>query len=82
VEAFGKYLDGTSFTVDQVRFVTLIVDELTHNGLMDPARLYESPFTDRAPTGPEAVFAEADVDGIVAILRTIKANAEPSDVVA
>ena len=75
IEAFGTYLDGTKFTADQVRFVNLIVDELTANGVMEPARLFESPYTDHAPTGPESVFPEADVDVIVDILNTVKANA-------
>jgi type I restriction enzyme R subunit len=79
LEAFGTYLDGTKFTAEQVRFVHLIVDELTANGVMNAARLYESPYTDHAPTGPEVVFAEADVDDIVEILNTVRANALPSD---
>ncbi len=57
----------------------LIVNELTANGVMEPARLYESPYTDHAPTGPESVFPEADVDTIVDILNTVKANALPID---
>ncbi|QVI29633.1 DEAD/DEAH box helicase family protein [Mycolicibacterium neoaurum] len=78
VEAFGAYLDGTKFTADQIHFINLIINELTANGLMEPARLYESPYTDRAPTGPEAVFPEVDVDRIVGILRTVRANAMPT----
>ncbi|MGA9358481.1 MAG: type I restriction-modification enzyme R subunit C-terminal domain-containing protein [Mycobacterium sp.] len=79
LEAFGTYLDGTKFTAEQIRFINLIVNELTANGVMDPARLYESPYTDHTPTGPESVFAEADVDSIVDILNTVKANALPTD---
>lgn len=79
LEAFGTYLYGTKFTADQIRFINLIVNELTANGVMEPARLYESPYTDHTPTGPESVFAEADVDGIVDILNTVKANALPTD---
>jgi type I restriction enzyme, R subunit len=79
VEAFGAYLDGTKFTADQIHFINLIINELTANGIVEPARLYESPYTDHAPTGPESVFPEADVDGIVGILDTVRANARPSD---
>ncbi|MGQ9407387.1 DEAD/DEAH box helicase family protein [Mycolicibacterium gilvum] len=79
VEAFGAYLDGTKFTPDQIHFINLIVNELTANGVMEPARLYESPYTDRAPTGPEAVFTESDVDTIVGILKVVRANAIPAD---
>lgn len=59
-EAFERYLDRTRFTADQVRFVNLIVDELTRNGVMEPQRLFESPYTDHAPTGPDYVFPEAE----------------------
>lgn len=78
-EAFGTYLDGTKFTADQIHFINLIINELTANGVMEAARLYESPYTDHAPTGPDAVFTEADVDSIVEILKTVRANAIPSD---
>jgi len=36
-EAFGAYPDGTKFTVEQIRFVNLIIDEVTANGVMEPA---------------------------------------------
>ncbi len=80
VEAFGHYLDGTRFTVDQVRFVSLIVDELTANGVMEPARLFESPYIDHAPTGPDYVFDGPDVDVIVEILRDVRRHALPTEV--
>ncbi|HWT49136.1 MAG TPA: type I restriction-modification enzyme R subunit C-terminal domain-containing protein [Mycobacterium sp.] len=66
-------LDGTRFTAEQIRFINLIVNELTANGVMEPARLYESPYTNHGPTGPEVVFLETEVDGIVDILDTVRA---------
>ena len=77
VEAFGQFLDNGNATVDQIRFVNLIVDELTQTGAMEPSRLYESPYTDHAPTGPDYVFPDAQVDDIVSILRDVKAHAIP-----
>ncbi len=82
LEAFAHYLDGTTFTANQLHFINLIVDELTNNGVMEPARLYESPYTDLAATGPESMFPETDIDNIVEILNTIKANALPTGGVA
>lgn len=79
-EAFEGYLDGTRFTADQVRFVNLIVDELTRNGVMDPGRLFESPYTDHAPTGPDQVFGEGDVAAIIETLRHLKLAAVPGAV--
>lgn len=80
MEAFERYLDGTKFSVDQVRFANLIVDELTKNGVMEPKRLFESPYTDYAPTGPDFIFPDADVDAIVETLNSIKRTAVPEEV--
>ncbi|WP_377642328.1 DEAD/DEAH box helicase family protein [Oryzobacter terrae] len=79
-EAFENYLDGTKFSADQVRFVNLIIDELTKNGVMGPARLFESPYTDHAPTGPDYFFPDADVEVIVETLNGIKRKALPEEV--
>ncbi|TCI98637.1 DEAD/DEAH box helicase family protein [Aeromicrobium sp. IC_218] len=80
IEAFENYLDGTRFSADQVRFVNLIVDELTRNGVMEPGRLFESPYTDHAPTGPDFFFPDADVEVIVETLDMIKRTAVPEEV--
>lgn len=45
-------------------------------------RLYESPFTDEAPLGPDALFPSADVDNIITILKTVHAHASPETTVA
>ncbi|MFT4187986.1 MAG: DEAD/DEAH box helicase family protein [Aeromicrobium sp.] len=79
-EAFSRYLSDSRFTVQQVRFVQLIVDELTRNGVMEPRRLFESPYTDHAPTGPDFHFPDDDVEVIVEILRTVRQNATPTEV--
>lgn len=78
LEAFAHYLDGTTFNANQLHFINLIVGELTNNGVMEPARLYESPYTGLAGTGPEAIFTEGQVDNIVDILNIVKANALPT----
>jgi type I restriction enzyme R subunit len=82
LEAFADYLDGTKFNANQIHFINTIVGELTNNGVMEPARLYESPFTDLAATGPESMFTENQVDNIVDILNTVRANAQPEEGVA
>lgn len=67
--AFAKYLEGSGFTANQVRFVETIIDFLTKNGVMDPGLLFEPPFTDGHPEGVEGMFDDADVDNIIAIVR-------------
>ena len=54
LDAFGHYLNGSTFNTNQIHFINLIVGELTTNGIVEPARLYESPYTDLAATGPES----------------------------
>lgn len=80
VEAFADFLDEGRFSVDQIRFVNLIVDELTKNGIVEPGRLFESPYTDHAPTGPFDVFPDPQVEVIVETLHHIKRNAVLEDV--
>jgi type I restriction enzyme R subunit len=76
-EAFAAYLDEARFSVEQVRFVSLIVDELTANGVMEPARLYESPYTDHGHV--DLIFPD-DVEVIVDILNDVKQHAVPTEV--
>lgn len=80
IEAFESYLDKTRFSADQIRFVNLIVDELTKNGVMQPARLFESPYTDHAPTRPDFFFPDSDVGIIVETLHQIQRHAAPQEV--
>jgi type I restriction enzyme R subunit len=58
-----------------LEFIDLIVEYLTENGVMDAARLYESPFTDISPQGPEAVFPVAKVNDMVSLLDGIRERA-------
>jgi type I restriction enzyme R subunit len=79
MEAFGAYLDASKFTVEQIRFVNLIIEELTRNGIVEARRLFESPYTDHAPTGPDILFPNDHVVVIVNILDQVKSRAVPTD---
>ena len=74
-QAFDHFLDDTTFTANQIRFIGLVVEQLTANGIMEVARLYESPFTDHAPFGPDTLFTDAQVDTIVSILTEVRHRA-------
>lgn len=73
-EAFAHYLDQNKFSVGQIRFVSLIVDELTANGIMEPKRLYESPYIDRGHV--DVIFPD-DLEVIVEILQDVNTHAVP-----
>lgn len=76
-EEFSQFLDSGRYTAEQIRFIGMVIDELTTNGRVDPARLYESPYTDNAPTGPDYVFEPRDVDVLVEILHGFASHAAP-----
>ena len=71
-QAFGELLDGRQLRADQLEFLNIIIEHLTERGVMDPRRLYESPFTDFDDRGVEGLFAGNDVATIVRILRDVE----------
>ncbi|WP_246679956.1 DEAD/DEAH box helicase family protein [Mesorhizobium sp. B1-1-9] len=74
-EAFGEFLSAGTASAAQIEFVGMIIEHLTHRGTMDPSLLYEPPFTDLAPTGPEQVFDEDRVTKLVSRIREISDSA-------
>jgi type I restriction enzyme R subunit len=74
-EALAGFLSGRTLAANQIEFVNLIVDHLTEHGVMPAALLYESPFTDITPRGPDGLFASADVDELIATLLRVRATA-------
>ena len=74
-DLFNDLLVAGTLTANQIEFLNLVIDHLTEQGVMDAARLYESPFTGLCPTGPEGLFTTAQVDGIVGVLRHVRARA-------
>ena len=68
--AFSDFLsDGAR--PDQIEFIGMIVDHLTENGSMEPGLLYESPFKDIAPSGPDSLFSGENVTRIVETIETV-----------
>ncbi|RFP58919.1 MAG: DUF4145 domain-containing protein [Limnothrix sp. CACIAM 69d] len=75
-EAFAEYLTAQRLNTGQIRFVEMIIDHLTQNGIMAPALLYEPPFTDLHQDGLDGLFGDDRADQIVAIVESINQNAE------
>ena len=74
-EALATFLAGKTLSSNQIEFVNLIVDHLTERGVVEPAALYEAPFTDLTPHGPDAIFTEAQIEELMAVLEGVKATA-------
>ena len=74
-DAFGEFLAAGIATAAQIEFVDMVIEHLTDQGVMDPALLYEPPFTDVAPTGPEQLFDEDKVTRLFAQIEAINDSA-------
>ena len=74
-EAFAGFLGGKPLVANQIEFVNLIINHLTEHGVMAPARLYESPFIDLTPRGPDGLFASAEVDELVNAIERVRRTA-------
>jgi len=74
-ELFNDFLASLQANANQIEFIDLIVDHLTEQGAMEASRLYESPFTDLSPAGPEALFDSTDIEKLIEVLGAVKRNA-------
>jgi len=74
-EAMASFISGKLLSANQLEFINLVTDDLTEHGVMEPARLYESPFTDLTPRGPDALFKAAELDELMRILDGVRATA-------
>src|ERR1019366_50533 len=74
-EALARFLSDKTLGANQIEFVNLIVEHLTEHGVMAAALLYESPFTDITPRGPDGLFASAEVDELIATLLRVRSTA-------
>ena len=79
--AFDRYLSDNTLSSNQIDFIKLIVEHLTANGAVEARRLYEPPFTDHAPHGPDLLFPN-QVDEIIAVLDGVRNHAIPTTTVA
>ena len=72
MQAFSGFIGDTTATPNQIEFINLIVDELTQNGLMEPERLFQSPYTDINAQGPLGLFTPLRLGEILTTLQSFK----------
>ncbi len=70
-QAFSGFLSDQSLTPPQIRFVEMVIDQLTARGVMEASALYEPPFSNLHAGGPDELFAgkENVIEGIFEKLR-------------
>ncbi|MCD6672935.1 MAG: DEAD/DEAH box helicase family protein [Burkholderiaceae bacterium] len=74
-EALAGFLTGKSLGASQIEFVNLIVNHLTEHGVIAAALLYESPFTDLTPRGPDGLFTSMQMDELLAVIEQVRQTA-------
>jgi type I restriction enzyme R subunit len=74
-EAFSTLLSNQSLSPPQIRFVEMIIDQLTARGVIEPGALYETPFIDIHAGGPDGLFAGEDA--LIAGIFTAIAETQP-----
>ena len=75
MQAFSDFVSGSTATPNQMEFIELIIQELTQNGVMEVSRLYETPFVDISPMGPEGIFPTTKVEQMIQVLAEIRQRA-------
>ena len=75
-EAFSEFLSNRSLTTPQIRFIEMVINQLTARGVMEPSALYEAPFNSMHASGPEALFAGQGniIEGIFEKLETLQSD--------
>ncbi len=73
--ALANFLSGKNWTANQIEFVNLIINYLTEHGVVEAAMLYESPFTDLTPQGPDGLFTSKQVDELMEVLERVHGTA-------
>ena len=68
--AFSQFLNDRSLTPQQIRFVEMVIDQLTARGVMDSSALYEPPFSNLHAGGPDELFAGKETV-INAVFKTL-----------
>ena len=80
--AFADFLNDRSLNAQQMRFVEMVIDQLTARGVMKDSALYEAPFSQLHAGGPDELFAgkEAVVDSLFATLGAVHSGLSRSRV--
>lgn len=74
-DAFSFFLTDQAASVDQIKFIEMVIEHLTEKGVMDPGLLYESPFIDISPSGPEQAFDIARAKKLVGVIKGLNESA-------
>jgi type I restriction enzyme R subunit len=76
LQLFSDYLNDTAFNAEQIQFIQLIIDYLCINGVLEPAGLFQPPFTDFNAGSVLGLFEQTTAQAIVQRLCHVSQVAE------
>jgi type I restriction enzyme R subunit len=74
-QAFSSLTEGGNLTSAQTEFLDLTINYLTEQGSIDPARFYDSPFTDLNDQGISGIFPAEQVQQIIKVVHDLRTAA-------
>jgi len=74
--AFAEILNHQTLNAQQIKFIDTIINFLTVKGIIEPAMLFEAPFTDINSNGVAGLFDNSVATKIISLIETINHNAE------
>lgn len=69
--AFSKFINNPALNPQQIRFVDMIIQYLSTNGIIDVEKLFEPPFKDISSHGLLGVFNKDQVDELVRTINIV-----------
>jgi type I restriction enzyme R subunit len=75
-KAFSSFINNPTLNAAQIRFVNLIIQYLSINGILEVGKLFEAPFTDLNTAGIIGLFDETTSNQIITLMEKINKNAE------
>lgn len=74
-EAFSSFINNPSLNAAQIRFLNLIIQYLSTNGVITADKLFEPPFTEVSNGGILGVFSQSDAENILLVIQDINRKA-------
>lgn len=74
-EALSAFVAETTLTSQQLDFLQVLTNHLVDSGRVPPSAIFDSPYNELAPSGPDVLFGDDKVGQLIGILRDIEGRA-------
>lgn len=68
---FAEFLEQSQYNSRQIDFINAVVNSFTINGILEPAMLYKSPFTDIDTNSVSGLFNDPECEKIITLMKQI-----------